>query len=284
MKLQISVVQMKSKLGEIDANLEQIVNKMQEAAECGSELIIFPEMSLSGYSLTRAQMDIEFGSRIQWAIDEIRQAGSRYGVDTVVSFPEISEDKVHITAAYIERGRVLSQHRKVYLADYLHAVEHLHFDPGRDFRVFDTRHGRVGLLICEDVWHLSSAIILGQQQPDIIIAPSATSITTLNNLCEIQMRWEILSRAIAMTQAAYFIYCNQSGTEDQLIFWGGSHMVSPYGEIIARLPRLEADTGSWMIDTDYIVSCKQSLPLAEKEKNAVNIRHFNRFAETKEAE
>lgn len=282
--MRVSVEQMKCQVGEINTNLEKIMGKIDEAAKRGEDLVVFPEMSLSGYSLIRKQMNQSLRQQLERALEKIRRISGERKIDVIISFPEIGREEVYITAVYIEGGEEVGRHRKVYLADYLHAVEHLHFDPGESFNVFSTRHGRVGLLICEDAWHLSSSIILGQDRPDIIIAPSATSITSLEKLYEIQMRWEVLSRAIAMTQAVYFIYCNQSGEEDKLTFWGGSHVVSPYGEILNRLPSMEEGSGRWDLDMNYVAQCKRALPLVEKEKNTVNLREFGRIVDAGEAE
>jgi len=271
----ISLAQIETRLRDIRFNEDKIVRWMEQASKNNSELIIFPEMSLTGYSVGRDELNQHLGDEIGESINRIKDKTTHLGIDVIVSYPEIRGEKNYIAAAYMSKGKITGSHRKVYLADYFHAVEHHHFNPGNEIIPFDTRFGRVCILICEDAWHLTTSVIAGQKQTDIIIATSATSITTSKKLNEIKHRWETISTAAGLTQTCYFVYCNRSGKENNLIFWGGSHIVSPYGKIVQRFPRLREKLGHYPIDLDYLNECKKAFPLLTREKNDFNLKEFD---------
>jgi predicted amidohydrolase len=277
----VSLAQIETRLKDIRFNEEKIVRWIEKATDNHSELIVFPEMSLTGYSVVRDELNERLGDEIEASLSRIVDTTSRLDIDVVISYPEIRGGKSFISAAYISNGKITGTHRKVYLADYFHAVEHHHFNPGNEIIPFDTRFGRVCMLICEDAWHLTTSVIAGQKQTDIIIATSATSITTSRKLDEIQHRWETISTAVGLTQTCYFVYCNRAGTEGNLIFWGGSHIVSPYGKIVDRFPRLRETVGHYPIDLDYIKECKETFPLITREKNDFNLKEFGDISKRK---
>jgi predicted amidohydrolase len=158
-------------------------------------------------------------------------------MDVVVGAVIEEPDHRYFNASlYFSRGELVHLHRKVYLPTYGMFDEKRYFASGDRFRSFATAFGRVGMLVCEDVWHLSSAYILGLQGVDMIICPSASpgrGITTDERLGTAES-YSLLGRTYAQFLTTFFLYCNRVGYEDGANFWGGSMAIGPNGDIIAQ--------------------------------------------------
>ena len=114
--------------------------------------------------------------------------------------------------------------------------EQRYFAPGDRFRSFATPFGRAGILVCEDIWHLSSAYILSLEGVDMIICPSSSpgrGITTDERLGTAES-YALVCRTYAQFLTTFFLYCNRVGFEDGANFWGGSMVIGPNGDIIAQ--------------------------------------------------
>jgi predicted amidohydrolase len=121
---------------------------------------------------------------------------------------------------------------------------------GDRFRSFRTAFGRVGMLVCEDVWHLSSAYILGLQGVDMIVCASASpgrGVTTDERLGTAES-YGLLGRTYAQFLTTFFLYCNRVGYEDGANYWGGSMVIAPNGDIIAQ--QQDADEALVMASLD----------------------------------
>ena len=172
MKVKVGLAQITPKLGDVTENLALHLQTIEEAAEAGVELLIFPELSLTGYRLR----DLTFSVALQPTYKDpvfAQLLDASRDMDIVVGFVEADErQKFYIANAYLSQGQVVHLHRKVYLPTYGMFDEGRYFAWGDAVQAFDTRFGRIGMLICEDFWHISPPYILWLDGADILILTS----------------------------------------------------------------------------------------------------------------
>ena len=179
---------------------------------------------------------------------------------------------------YFSHGQLAHLHRKVYLPTYGMFDEQRYFAAGDRFRSFKTDFGRAGILVCEDIWHLSSAYNLSLEGADMIICPSASpgrGITTDERLGTAES-YGLVCRTYAQFLTTFFLYCNRVGYEDGANFWGGSMAIGPNGDIIAQ--EEDADEALVLASLDLGDVRRQRLanPLLRDEKLELTINELRR--------
>lgn len=233
-RLTVGLAQSDWTLGDRDRNLARHREWVERAKDAGVELLIFPELSLTGYFLKDlvAESAITVDGPV---MKELRALSTR--TDVVLGAVIEEPDHRYFNASlYLSGGELVHLHRKVYLPTYGMFDEQRYLASGDRFRSFKTSYGRAGMLVCEDVWHLSSAYILGLQGVDMIICPSASpgrGITNDERLGTADS-YGLLGRTYAQFLTTFFLYCNRVGYEDGANFWGGSMIIGPNGDMIAQ--------------------------------------------------
>ena len=279
MKLILALAQINTRLGDVEANLEKHLSLAQEARATGADLVIFPELSLTGYVL----QDLASAVAHRPASDDpvfhrLLQASQE--LDMVIGF--VDEDRRHrffIAAAYLSKGQVVHVHHKVYLPTYGLFDEGRFFAWGDCVRAFDTRFGRMGILICEDFWHASPPYLLWLDGADIFLFASASPGRGLGDEPQLESaRWvEHINRAYASLFTSFVAHSNRVGYEDGLNFWGGSTVFDPNGELLARAPYYQEALTLVEIDLDQFHRTRARLPLLRDERTALVMRELSRI-------
>ena len=279
MKFTLALAQISTRLGVVDANLEKHLRYIQQAKSDSADLVIFPELSLTGYMIQdlvptlarHPSMDDEtFGPLLKASKD----------IDIIVGF--VDEDERHrfyIAAAYLSQGEVLHVHRKVYLPSYGMFDEGRFFAWGDAVRAFDTRFGRVGLLICEDFWHASPPYLLWLDGADILLFISASPGRGLNDKPQLESaRWvEHINQAYASLFTTYVAHTNLTGFEDGINFWGGATLYDPNGELVIQGPYHEEALTLVQIDPAEIQRTRAKIPLLRDERTSLMQRELARI-------
>jgi predicted amidohydrolase len=238
-KLKIALAQISSKLSDVKANLNKHLDYIEKARVAGADVVLFPELSLTGYSLKDAVYDVAMHSddaKLKPLYQASKDIGICFGLVELTDQFEAKNSNL-----FLEDGRMISRHRKVYLPTYGVFEEKRYFTSGNRFRAFNSKHGRFGTLICEDMWHPSSTMILALDGALAIFVNSAGVLRGVQNQPKpenIQV-WENLNRTSAHIFTSYFIFCNKVGVEDGLVFWGGSEIIDPHGKQVDKAPYLE---------------------------------------------
>ncbi|PJF29956.1 MAG: acyltransferase, partial [Phototrophicales bacterium] len=174
MKIHIGLAQIYPKLGDVNANLTKHLDYIAQAKARGVDLVIFPELSLTGYQV----QDLVPEVAIRAHPDDPTFAQlltASHDLDVVFGFvQQDSRNRFYIACAYLSKGKCLHIHRKIYLPTYAMFDEARYFDMGEHVRAFDTRFGRVGMLICEDFWHVSPPYLLWMDGADMFILQSSS--------------------------------------------------------------------------------------------------------------
>src|ERR671932_1356718 len=147
--LRVAMAQVDCALGDLAENARRASRAIRQAADEGADLVVFPELSLTGYALGTIGDDVALEPGDETIAALAAEAGD---VDVVLGFVEQGAVQTYNSAVYLERGKVAHVQRKTYLPTYGRFEEHKHFSPGPSLRAFDTRLGRFALLICNDVW------------------------------------------------------------------------------------------------------------------------------------
>ena len=230
--MRVTLAQIAPKLNR--SNLERIVEIVDEHKD-KSDLIIFPELALSGYLLQDKLYEDA------WKIEELEEL-SRLSEDVdIVVGAAVKEKKVFKNAAlYFSGGKLHSRHDKVHLPNYGMFEEARYFSAGSEFESFKAGGLRVSMLVCEDLWNATMHAKILKEDPDLIIviaASPARGFTDEGLL--IQKQWYSLLDAAALNSKSKVIFVNRVGFEDGLGFWGGSCIIDEQTNLLARLPKYE---------------------------------------------
>jgi predicted amidohydrolase len=279
--LTVGLAQSYPKLGDVEANLEHHISLVEKAAEQQVELLVFPELSLTGYLLQDMTYRVAMSADSD-TLEPLREATRQQQMDVMYGFVDVDQrGRFYIAAAYCSRGDILHVHHKVYLPTYGLFDEGRFFAEGDDIRAFDTPFGRVGVLICEDFWHVSPAYALWMDGADILIFHSASpgrgidERETLNST-----RWvELVNQAYGSLFTNYVIHCNRVGYEGGYNFWGGSTVVDPNGEFLVRGPYFDEAMVVQTLDLNQIRRTRSRLPLLRDERMDLIQKSLNRIAD-----
>jgi NAD+ synthase (glutamine-hydrolysing) len=279
MNLKVGLAQINPKLGDVQDNLALHLRQIAEAADRGIELLIFPELSLTGYRLRDLTFNVALRPTVRDPVFGRLLDASR-DLDIVVGFVEADKrQKYHIASAYLSGGEMVHLHHKVYLPTYGMFDEGRYFAWGNAVRAFDTRFGRVGMLICEDFWHVSPPYLLWLDGADILILTSASpgrGIATEQKIGS--ARWvEHINQAYASIFTNFVIHCNRTGFEDGVNYWGGSTVYDPEGVQIVQGPYYEEQLVTAELDLNQLRRTRIRLPLLRDERVALTMREMERI-------
>lgn len=279
MKIKIALAQFNTQLGVVAANLEQHLTMIDQAQQGGADLIIFPELSLTGYALLDLAVETAIHPHQDDPVFNELLAASQH-IDLAFGF--VHEDRRHrfyIASAYLAGGKIIHIHNKIYLPTYGMFDEGRFFAPGDSVRAFDTRFGRVGMLICEDFWHASLPYLLWLDGADILLFSSSSPGRGLTSAPRLSSSgWvEHTNRAYAGLFTNFVIHANRVGYEDGLNFWGGSTIFDPNGDLVVRAPDFEPALTIAEIDLNQLHRTRARLPLLRDERTIFVQRELERI-------
>jgi predicted amidohydrolase len=272
------LAQIKPKLGCVADNLKLIEEQITKARESGADLIVFPELALSGYFLKDLVPDVALridSPEIKYLIELSR------GISIAIGFVEETDDYHFFNSAlYLEDGAIRHLHRKVYLPTYGLFDEQRYLARGTTFRAFDTKFGRFGMLICEDMWHLSASYILAMDGATTLICLSSSPARGIEgDTLGSAAAWQKLTSTTALFLNCRVLYSNRVGFEDGVNFWGGSEYVAPSGESIVRGALLEEDFITAKVDEGALRRERIFSPMMRDENLFVTMQDLQRIAQ-----
>ena len=279
MKCKLALAQINTVLGNVQANLQKHLELIDQAIENGADLLVFPELSLTGYLLQDMVPQVAMRPNAQDPIFS-KLLGASQKIDLVVGFVQEDErNRFYIASGYLSGGAVVHVHQKIYLPTYGLFDEGRFFAWGDCIRAFDTRFGRFGMLVCEDFWHASAPYLLWQDGADVLIFCSASPGRGLSNESQVNSaRWvDHINRAYASLFTTFVAHTNRVGYEDGLHFWGGAMVYDPNGEVLARSPQCEETILYCEIDLNQLHRTRTRLPLLRDERTALMQRELSRI-------
>jgi predicted amidohydrolase len=278
--MKIGLAQLGPRLGDVTANLRMHLDAIAKARDAGAQVVCFPELSLTGYYLRDLTATVAVRPAASDPIFGELLAASK-DIDVVVGFVEETPRYLyHNSAAYLSGGEIVHIHRKVYLPTYGMFDEQRFLATGDGIRSFVTPFGRVALLICEDMWHLSLPYLAWLDGADYLIglvASPGRGVRSDSPRLASAEAWEMLGRTLAQFFTSYVVMVNRVGYEDGVNFFGSSLAVGPSGHTLARAADLDADLVITDLDPARLRRERVNYPLLRDERPELTLRELQRI-------
>ena len=274
--MRIALAQVDSVLGDIDENVRRARDIIARQASAGVDLVVFPELFLSGYSIGSVPHDVAMGI----GDDRIAALADAAGDTTaaLVGFTERGTDgRRYNSAAFLQSGGVVHTHRKAHLATYDIWEEGKHFTPGSSIRAFDSNVGRVASLVCYDLWHPGLVLVAVQDGAEILLVPSNSIERDFSDRASNQDQWNVITRFYASMFECYVVFVNRVGAEGGLVFWGGSHVIDPHGRLVAEAPKNGEALTLVEIDPSEVGHRRRQTPLMQQARLDMLIAELDRL-------
>jgi len=264
--VKIAIAQCAPALGAVKRNLEMHRDWIGRATSAGAKLVVFPELSLTGYYLKDLAAEVACAAddpRLQSIADASRE------IDVSAGFVERSADaRLHIAQGYWSGGALRHVHRKVYLPTYGIFDDGRYFAPGDRFETFESAVGTAGIAICEDLWHLSVPYLYAAGGANVIFAPADSPGRGVAEGGDLgtAASCRMMARFYAQYLTVYLVFANRVGHEDGIAFWGGSEIIGPDGTVCGRANEFEEELLVADIDPELIARERARNPLLRDER------------------
>ena len=254
-KIKLALAQISSKRENKEANLQKIEALTFKAKEQGADLAIFPELSLTGY-VVRDQF-YELAETIPGpTVEKVEALAKKTGMHVIFGMPELSEKTratVFNTAVFVGPEGLIGKYRKMYLPTHSVFEEKRYFRPGYQTAAFQTELGNIGLCICYDIFFPEVLRLTRLKGAQLIVCISASPALR-------RSYFETLTCARAIENTVYLAYVNLAGVQDGLQFWGGSRLVSPTGDVLAKAKYDEEDFVTCEVDYNDLRMAETFIP------------------------
>lgn len=271
--LQLAIAQFRPRKGAYDENLCRLGTMFREAAGWSTppDLLLAPESALTGYFLEGGVRDLAVSA--ERLFEDLSRQHAEAGAppfDVAIGFYELYQTRLHNSALYATLGGpeagIRHVHRKVFLPTYGVFDEERFVEAGRTVRAFDTRLGRVAMLICEDAWHSFTSMLAALDGAELILIPSASPARGIQPVDgggrpASVLRWEHIVQDIAGEHGVYVALAQLVGFEGGKAFAGGSLVAGPRGELVASAPLFEERLVPAALDLEEITRARADLPL-----------------------
>ena len=254
-KIKLALCQISSKRENKAANIDKIEELTVKAKQQGADLAIFPEMSLTGYVL----LDQVYGLAETIpgpSVEKVEALAKKTGMHIIFGMPELSEKTkatIYNTAVLVGPEGFIGKYRKMYLPTHSVFEEKRYFRPGYEPAAFETELGSIGLTICYDVFFPEVFRLPRLKGAQLIVCISASPAVRRGY-------FEVLTAARAIENTCYLAYVNLSGVQDGLQFWGGSRLVSPTGDVLAKARYDEEDFVVCEVDFSDLRTAETFIP------------------------
>lgn len=236
-----------------------------EARSADVDLLLFPELSLTGYLLAHSVGQVAM-TPDDPLLAPLLEASRE--MTLLVGLPLRERDGgVSNAVMVLEGGKIAAIHRKLYLPTYGMFDEGRFFVPGEELTIATTRFGRFGLLICEDAWHPTTAVLLARHRVDaLLVAAGGPAVLGGTGTPESGRRWEWIVGATAVTTVTPVYFANRCGWEEGILFTGGSHAVDGAGRRLTDPIYLEPCLRTAELDLEQVQRTRDLLPLVAMER------------------
>lgn len=228
-EINVALAQIDCKIGDKKHNVDKMVKHIKAAKRKDANLVVFPELSLTGYvvrDLAYELAETTNGSSID-LLGDVAKKEKVYIVFGMIEKSEKAHAVLYNSAVLLGPEGFIGRYQKTHLPTHSVFEEKRYFRPGYQTPVFDTDIGKIGLMICYDVFFPEVARMLRLNGSQLTVCISASPAIR-------RKFFEVLTVARAMENTTYLAFVNLTGIEDGLQFWGGSRLIAPNGSIISQ--------------------------------------------------
>ncbi len=275
--MKITLAQLNYKIGDFENNTKKIIDTIKKAEASGSDLVVFSELSVCGYPPLDLLEHKHFIEATNKAIEQI--AGACIDIAAIIGAPVINDrssgKNLFNAALFLSDGKISKTIKKSLLPTYDVFDEYRYFEPGNEFEVIEYKNQRIALTICEDLWYKQPILTgfgkeklytidpiqeLAKQNPDLIINVAASPFAYNHDY----VKRDILAKNAAKINLPLF-YVNQVGAQTEIIFDGGSRVISANGIIADRMPFYKEAVKTYDLDTIKSTLPQEDLfPIADR--------------------
>ncbi|WCN14290.1 NAD+ synthase [Marinomonas mediterranea] len=240
MTLRVAMAQLDMLVGDIKNNTESVIKAAHEARDHHqADVVVFPELTLTGYPpedlLLRPSLDSRIEDSIQTILNEV------HDIYVVVGYPRRIDGDLFNCAGVFHQGRMLGEYAKQKLPNFKVFDDKRYFEEGTEPLIVDVKNVKVGLSICEDIWHPEPSLQAKEAGAELIINLSASPF----HIEKMGVREQLLHQRAVETQLP-IVFVNYMGAQDELVYEGGSFVVNAQGQKIAQAPWFES--GIYTVD------------------------------------
>ncbi len=217
-------------VGKIEANLNTLLQQAEKAHARGVGLLFFPELALTGYPPEDLIFQDDFRARIDAALIRLKAALPE-GIWIGVGVPLYHDEGVYNGFVILEKNRLILVYHKQNLPNYGVFDEARYFTPGQAPAILEWQGQRIGLLICEDIWHDAPLVQLREAEPDLVVVINASPFEEGKQA----LRQAVVQKAVSFLQAP-ILYVHQIGVQDEIIYDGASFYADTHGHGWAAPP------------------------------------------------
>ncbi|MBI5253045.1 MAG: NAD+ synthase [Euryarchaeota archaeon] len=248
------MAQINPTVGDLNGNAEKIVEYIRKAKKKNADLVVFPELAVTGYPPKDLLLKPSFIRKNREKVEEIVKATK--DIAAVVGFVDSNGNKIYNTAVLARNKGVLGVQHKTHLPNYDVFDEKRYFQPAAECKLFELGNLKIGINICEDIWvEEGPTSVQAKKGAQLIINISASPFYA----GKIKVRKELLARRARENKVA-IVYANLVGGQDDLVFDGGSCIFNEKGELTAQCRRFEED----LIVSDLkVITMPEEDPLEE---------------------
>lgn len=278
--MKVALAQISPHLGDVKKNLALHLEYIEKAKKKRTDLLIFPELSLTGYTLQDLVPDVAITPGDSKELAFLLKAAGKTAV--VLGFiEERAEEKgiFYNSVAYLFDGKILHIHRKVFLPTFGMFDETRFFAQGKNFFTFPTPNGRTGMMICRDFLSYGAGYLLFAGGAEIIIAISAApgrGLSGEEGFGSSRM-WELMGEMLSRFSNVFCIYCNRVGFEDGKPFAGGSFIFNPFGKLLCLASYTESQMLIQDIDMEESREARKLWPYKRDDKPEIILESLKRI-------
>jgi len=276
-KHKVGLAQIAPFLGNLEKNLATCLDYVERAKDAGCEWVVFPELALSGYLIRDLVPEVALRLDDE-ELTPLLEASNEIAI-TVGLVEETEDYRFANSVLHMEEGQILHVHRKVYLPTYGMFDEGRYFAPGDRVRAFDSRFGRVGLMVCEDAWHPSVPYILSRDRAEIMVIVSSSPARAVRaEHIESSQAWGFIVRVYSELFRSYVVYVNRAGYEEGVSFSGASRASSPAGVTVAEGVPLDEQLIVAELSSGELRRARLAQPFLRDERPELTVRELERIA------
>jgi len=283
--MKVMVAQIAPKLGDIEKNFQIHLDILENARKDKTDLVVFPELSLTGYSLQDLIPEVAIQIENNHYFDELKKISKE--ISFIIGFVEEKEKGIfYNSAAFFNKGEIIHIHRKVFLPNYGIFEEARFFASGNKFEVVSTDLGNFGILICRDFLHFPTSYILFVGGAEIVVVVSNSPVRGISDkeYFESARFWECHGEDVARLLTSFVIYCNRVGFEEGLCFGGGSFICNPFGKLLRKADYVDEEIFTEEINLNEVRNARIVAPYKRDDSPELILKELKKILSAKEKE